>query len=157
MASEKATGDKFANANAVGALAAASPVVAVTYTEYKFIESHVGKKVEIGRAGGRAAGRNEVEVECAYIFDKVKPHAKERKQNAREQNRYDDLTLTPFSVGLAVLAQCTAAGRTTRPVGIKVFAFGSAYGALPPAFLNDVARIEPSPSTPAAMLTGWNT
>ena len=145
----------FGSAAVTAALFAINPPAAVLYAGVKIVSGVIGKvvdeKVEAARRDGHARGRNEAKAESTHIFEKVWAQAEERKQHAREQNRYDDLTMTLFAVGIAVLAQCRAI-TADNVAGIKEFAFGSAHTALPAAVVIDIARVEAAPPNLATAL-----
>lgn len=148
-------GKTIASAAVTAALVAVNPVAAVLYAGVKLVsglfEKAVDAKVDAARRDGREQGRNEAKAEYAHIFDKVRAQAEERKLHAREQDRYDDLTMTLFTVGIAVLAQCRAV-TADNVAGIKEFAFGSAHASLPAAVLAEIARIETAPPNLATAL-----
>jgi hypothetical protein len=132
-----------------------NPLAALKYLGGKLISGLTGsvidEKVEAAKRDGREQGSREAKAEYANIFDKAKAQADERKRHAREQNRYDDLTMTLFAVGIAVLAQCRAI-TADNVAGIKEFAFGSAHSSLPAAVLAEIARIEAAPPNLATAL-----
>jgi hypothetical protein len=135
-----AVGKSLTSVAATAAIAAVSPAAALIYVGVKFVSGLVGnaidEKVEAAKRDGREQGRNQAKAEYAHIFEKARAQADERKRHAREQDRYDDLTMTLFSVGVAVLAQCGAV-TADNVAGIKEFAFGSAHGSLPATVASD--------------------